>query len=146
MDIERIEVLRGPQGTLYGSGSMGGTVRTIPNSPNLTKIEGKVAARFSQTGEKGGDNTMVQGIINVPLIADKLAVRGVAYRFDNSGYIDNIAASDPSAGVEAGIALGGQARDRDDISSDEYIGFRLTTLWQATDKLGGHSRLYTTGD
>ena len=134
VDIQRIEVLRGPQGTLYGSGSMGGTVRTIPNPPNLSEVEGKVAVRYSQTGEAGGTNTMQQGVLNIPLVEDTLAIRGVAYRFDNSGYIDNVAASQ-SDFLADGIAMGGQARDRGDVGSEEYTGFRLSTLWQASDDL-----------
>ena len=86
-------MLRGPQGTLYGSGSMGGTVRVIPNKPNLGAVEGSVATRFSQTADQGGANTMVQGVINIPLIEDILAVRAVAYQFDNSGYIENVGSS-----------------------------------------------------
>ena len=136
VDIERVEVLRGPQGTLYGSGSMGGTVRMIPEKPNLDNLEGSITARFSNTGEKGGDNTMIQGVINIPVVEDRLAVRGVAYRFDNSGYIDNIAASDdPAVDALLGSArsFGGTGLDRNDIGSDEYTGFRLAALWNPTD-------------
>ena len=136
VDIERIEVLRGPQGTLYGSGSMGGAVRIIPMGPNLTEVEGRLATRYSHTGEQGGDNTMVQAVLNLPLIQDKLAVRGVAYRFDNSGYINNVAASKtPSGGFADAVAATGVARDHGDSGSDEYTGFRLATLWQPIDAL-----------
>jgi len=136
VDIERIEVLRGPQGTLYGSGSMGGTVRTIPNAPDLTQVDGRLATRYSQTANNGSSNNMVQGVLNVPLISDELAVRAVAYHFDNSGYIKNIAASNTNLPIlNDGIALGGQANDRDDIGAEKYKGFRVTALWQATDQL-----------
>ena len=136
VDIERVEVLRGPQGTLYGSGSMGGTVRIIPVAPNLEKIEGKVATRLSQTGEEGGDNTMLQGVLNVPLIEDTLAVRAVVYQFENSGYVKNVAASQPVAGsaVTTG-SFGGIAQDRDDVGNDSYTGVRLSALWRPIDRL-----------
>ena len=136
VDIERIEVLRGPQGTLYGSDSMAGTVRVLPVAPNLQEIEGKLATRYSQTGEEGGDNTMVQAVLNVPLIEDKLAIRGVVYQFDNSGYIDNVVASQPVPGLSRTTGVfGGVANDRDDVGNDQYTGFRLTTLWQPIDEL-----------
>ena len=133
VDIERIEVLRGPQGTLYGSGSMGGTVRVLPNKPNLEEIEGSVASRFSQTAEKGGDNTMLQGVLNIPLIEDTLAIRAVAYQFDNSGYIENVGST--YAPLVGAIAAGGGVDDRGDVGADKYTGLRLTTLWQPTDEL-----------
>jgi len=134
VDIERVEVLRGPQGTLYGAGSMGGTVRVIPNAPNLEQVEGKVSARFSQTGEQGGDNTMVQGVINVPVIDDQLAIRAVVYEFDNEGFIDNVAGSQPTAPVASAVNLGATAVDRKS-GGDNYTGFRLSTLWQPVDEL-----------
>ena len=135
VDIERIEVLRGPQGTLYGSGSMAGTVRVIPNSPNVEEVEGKLALRYSQTGGEGGDNTMVQAVINVPIVENELAVRGVAYKYENSGYIKNVAASQPVAGIATTTSLGGVARDKDDIGNDSYTGFRVAALWRATSNL-----------
>ena len=138
VDIERIEVLRGPQGTLYGSGAMAGTVRIIPNSPNLDQVEGSVATRLSQTGDAGGDNNMIQGVINIPLIENELAIRAVAYRFENSGYIENVAASQPNARITDAVtdpAKGGVAEDKGDRGNDEYTGFRLTTLWKPSDEL-----------
>ena len=129
VDIERVEVLKGPQGTLYGAGSMGGTVRIIPNRPDLSELGGKVAASFSQTGEEGGDNTMVQGVINLPLIEDQLAVRAVVYQFDNDGYIDNIANSyqSESALIAQRISEGGVAVDRK-VGGQESTGYRLSAL------------------
>ena len=88
VDIERVEVLRGPQGTLYGDASMGGAVRIIPASPNLEQVEGKLSTSYSQTSDRGvGNNNSVQGVFNLPLVEHELAIRGVAYRYDNSGYI-----------------------------------------------------------
>lgn len=135
VDIERIEVLRGPQGTLYGSDSMAGTVRVMPISPDLGEVSGGLATRYSQTGEEGGDNAMIQAVLNVPLIEDVLAIRGVVYKFDNSGYIQNVAASQPVSGIATTEGFGGLARDRGDVGGDEYTGFRLSALWQATDSL-----------
>ena len=135
VDVERVEVLRGPQGTLYGSDSMGGVVRVLPAKPVLSEMEGSVSAKYSQTGERGDDNTMLQGMINIPLIEDELAVRVVAYQFDNSGFIDNVAASQPTLQNTLAEAVGGVIQDRNDVGNDEYTGFRITTLWQPTEDL-----------
>ena len=88
-DLERIEVIRGPQGTLYGAGSMAGTIRLITKKPDPTELLGDGDLSVSQT-EHGGTNTSVRGMINLPLIDDRLAARLVLYRSDDSGYIDNI--------------------------------------------------------
>jgi outer membrane receptor protein involved in Fe transport len=86
-DVERVEVLQGPQGTLYGSGSMGGTVRVIFNKP-VFKLEGAVEAD-GQTVDHGATGDDVQAMVNVPLLADKLAVRAVGFVEDQGGYVDN---------------------------------------------------------
>ena len=137
VDVDRIEVLRGPQGTLYGSGSMGGTVRIIPKEPNLENIEGVIQARYSNTGEQGGDNSMVQGVLNIPLIEDTLAIRAVAYQYDNSGFINNVAGSRSSEipAAAAAVASGATAQDKAEIGTDQYRGFRLSALWQPSDVL-----------
>ena len=75
-DIERIEVLEGPQGTLFGSGAQAGVLRYITNKPKLDKTEGDVNAGYSYTAH-GDPNTNLDAMINLPLIADHLAVRAV---------------------------------------------------------------------
>lgn len=133
VDMNRVEILRGPQGTLFGAGSMSGTVRIIPNQPNMAELEGEVTTSYSATD--GDANTMVQGVFNVPLITDKLAVRGSIYRYDNSGFYKNIAASDPVKSSSLGATLGAGVTDRDNMGSDEYTGGRIAVAWQPTDQL-----------
>jgi outer membrane receptor protein involved in Fe transport len=88
-DLERIEVIRGPQGTLYGAGSMAGTIRLITKKPDPNAFLGEGDVSVSQT-EHGGTNTSERAMINLPLIDGRLAARLVLYRSDDSGYIDNI--------------------------------------------------------
>ncbi len=87
-DVERVEVLRGPQGTLYGAGSMGGTVRVIANKPDSTKFEALAEAEFSST-RNAGLGYQVKGMVNIPIIEGKLAGRAVAFYEDTDGFIDN---------------------------------------------------------
>ncbi len=138
VDIERVEVLKGPQGTLYGADSMGGIVRIVPTAPNLAQMEGSVGAQYSNTGEQGGNNHQIKGVLNLPLVEDKLALRGVAYRFDNSGYIENIAGSytgDANSTPGFVTNFGSIVRDEDNVGSDETTGVRLAALWRPTEDL-----------
>ena len=89
--MQRIEVLRGPQGTLYGDGSIAGTVRVIPNAPDLSGFSAEIAGSASSTADLGGQNTMLRGVLNLPVVEDKFAIRVVGYDYDNSGYYKNIA-------------------------------------------------------
>lgn len=132
VDMQRIEVLRGPQGTLYGDGSISGTVRAIPNAPDLNAVSGQLAGNFSSTADAGGDNTMIRGVLNLPVIEDKFAVRIVAYDYDNSGYYESIAGSNADKQIWAG-AFAGVTSDQDDVGSDEYTGGRISALWQVTE-------------
>src|SRR5215470_14130876 len=91
-DIDRIEVLEGPQGTLYGAGAEAGVIRYITNAPKLDKFEASAKAGYSVTA--GGDpNTDISAVLNLPLIADHMAVRGVVYNDQRGGYIDNVPAT-----------------------------------------------------
>jgi outer membrane receptor protein involved in Fe transport len=88
-DIERIEVLEGPQGTLFGAGAQAGVLRYITNKPKLDVTEGNANAGYAYTS--GGDHSSnVDAMINVPLIPDTLAVRGVIYSDTRGGYINNV--------------------------------------------------------
>lgn len=87
-DLARIEVLKGPQGTLYGASSLSGTIRFIPNAPDTTKYEGRAEGTVSNT-RKGEANYHVNAMVNVPVVEDKLAVRAVGWLTRDGGYIDN---------------------------------------------------------
>jgi iron complex outermembrane receptor protein len=88
-DIERVEVLRGPQATLYGSGSLGGTVRYIMNRPNPEAFEGKVYGELSQTKGSEGYNWNADAMLNVPL-SENSALRFSLGRVDDDGVIDYV--------------------------------------------------------
>jgi outer membrane receptor protein involved in Fe transport len=86
-DIERIEVLRGPQGTLYGSGAQAGTIRFIPNRPSFDKFSAELTAGGGLSEHSGRSNSNVGAVINLPL-TDKLALRVVAGIDHLGGFID----------------------------------------------------------
>ncbi len=89
VDMERIEVLEGPQGTLFGGGAEAGALRYITNKPKMNVTEGNANATYGLTA--GGDpNTAVNATINMPLIQDTLAVRAVIYNDRRGGFIDNV--------------------------------------------------------
>jgi len=86
-DVQRIEVLRGPQGTLYGATSLSGSIRIITNKPDLDAVEAKGAATVSTV--KGGNASYdLDAMVNVPL-SPKIAVRAVGYVRKDGGYVDN---------------------------------------------------------
>jgi iron complex outermembrane receptor protein len=87
-DVNRIEILRGPQGTLYGEGSLGGTIRIFTNKPSFDSYEGKIELIGSST-ENGGGNGDFNAVVNLP-ISDKLALRVSGYDHSDSGWVDNV--------------------------------------------------------
>jgi len=88
-DIARVEVLPGPQGTLFGASSQAGTIRLITNKPVYNEFQAGFDASYSTTSH-GEDSNSVEAYINIPLIDDKLAFRGVFYNAVEGGYIDNV--------------------------------------------------------
>ena len=142
VDIERVEVLRGPQGTLYGASSMGGTIRYVPVVPNLQELEGKLEAGYYNTADTGGDSNKLVGTINVPLIEDKLAARVVAYRYDNGGYIEKVGANDPAT-VGIATTFGAVVENEGDVANSEYVGARASLLWKPSSNLDV-TLMYTT--
>ena len=102
VDLKRIEVLEGPQGTLFGSGAEAGVIRYITNEPKLDVTEGsvKVGGGWTASGDPNGD---VSGVLNLPLIENKMAVRGVAFYDYRGGYIDNVPGTFTRKDTDVGI-------------------------------------------
>ena len=88
-DLDRIEVLRGPQGVLFGSGSLGGAVRYLFNKPRLSEFEASVKGEYAKAAE-GAGTFSVYGMLNAPISAGMAAVRVVAFDRKDPGYIDNL--------------------------------------------------------
>ena len=116
IDLQRVEVLRGPQGTLYGQGSVGGTVRFITSDPTFDGINGSMGWSGYGT-KKGGTSNELTGVANLPVIDDVLAFRVAATYKDTAGWIDQ-----PAAGAE-------------DINDSELSNIRIKGLWQASDDM-----------
>lgn len=112
-DIQRIEVLRGPQGTLFGAGSMGGTMRVLFNAPVMSEYEGLIDASYNSVSG-GGQGHSLRGMANVPVIGDILAARLVLYTEERAGWVDN---------TRLGI---------DDINSVRTDGARLSVAFEPT--------------
>lgn len=92
VDLQRVEVLAGPQGTLFGASAMGGAVRYITNKPDTTQFRAGFNTSYAFT--KGGDESVAgDAFINIPVVRDKLAIRAVFYTDRQGGYIDNVAAT-----------------------------------------------------
>lgn len=115
-DLQRVEVLRGPQGTLYGAGSMTGTIRQVTNKPDLAEFGGKLETSLSSINE-GSNGQAYRALVNLPVVEDSLAVRASGYYVEDGGYIDNI--------------LTGEK----DLNESTSKGGRLTARWQASDFL-----------
>jgi iron complex outermembrane receptor protein len=101
-DLDRIEVLEGPQGTLFGAGAEAGVLRDITNKPKLNVTEAEVHAGYAVTAH-GDPSGALDAVLNLPIIADTLAVRGVIYDERRGGYIDNTPATFARAATDASI-------------------------------------------
>lgn len=88
-EVERIEVLKGPQGTLYGASSLGGLIRLVTKKPDTTTFSGSARGELS-TIDGGGTGYMLRGSVNVPVVQDKLAVQVTGYSRHLPGFTDNV--------------------------------------------------------
>lgn len=132
-DMERVEVLRGPQGTVFGANSQGGTIRFLTAQPVMGEFEGYVSAELSRTTASGSNNTNFQAVANLPL-ADNLAARVLVYDGEDAGYIDNrrCRATNPAEDPRlAGTAL--SCMNLDDYNWAQTTGFRTNMTWEASD-------------
>lgn len=114
-DINRIEVLKGPQGTTFGSSSLSGTIRWIPNQPDLTEFDAEVGGTLSSVKDGDFPSWAVDAMVNVPLVTDRFAMRIAATAIDREGYIDT--------------------RFGEDVNYDESEAVRAMFSLQATDDL-----------
>jgi iron complex outermembrane receptor protein len=141
-DLDRIEVLEGPQGTLFGAGAEAGVVRYITNKPKLNVTEAIVNAGYATTAH-GDQSSNVDATLNIPLIADQLAVRGVVYNEKRGGYINNLPATFARADTDLGVyyAFGGKVPANsvvinnfnlaaNHINPVTYTGLRVEALYQ----------------
>jgi outer membrane receptor protein involved in Fe transport len=142
-DIDRIEALSGPQGTLFGAGSLAGTIRVITNKPKLGEFSGGVDFEGNKFG-KGEWGGQAQGFVNVPL-GETLAIRAMAYYRHEGGYIDNV----PNNGrfndgrpallklgddnPLTGITLDNSRFVQDNYNSIDEVGGRLSLLWEPAE-------------
>ncbi len=138
-DLNRIEVLRGPQGTLFGSGSMGGTVRLITNQPDPTGYHVSAETTLSAT-EGGSFNHNDNAMVNIPLVQDKLALRIVGSENYTSGWIDRVVASsfpqvDSTGTVRGNVAAAPVAKQYPGSNAYQLYATRVTLLWQPTPDL-----------
>ncbi len=138
-DLSRIEVLRGPQGTLYGSGSMGGTIRLITNQPNLETFDASAQTILSGT-DNGGFNHAENVMINSPLIKDQLAVRIVASQASTSGWIDRIVLGNFPPPTNGGLTRGDVSaapvlQDNKQSNAERLEGGRIALTWKPISQL-----------
>jgi len=140
-DIERVEVLRGPQGTLYGASSMSGTIRIVSNKPDASQFASRVEGTLSNT-HRGNENYRVNAMVNVPLIEDKLAVRGVYYSRDESGFIDNTRLG--LKGINDEDTQGGRLSAR--LFATDDLTLTATGIYQKTQSDGRYGYEPSTGE
>jgi outer membrane receptor protein involved in Fe transport len=138
-DLDHVEVLRGPQGTLYGSGSLGGTIKFVQNAPDPSAFDAKVEAGMSKTNHTHATNQDVSGMLNLPL-SDTLAVRISASWTDDAGFInqpnlDVLTASGAPVAQQPGNLLSpAETYSKDGTNSYGYRTARVAALWKPSDE------------
>lgn len=143
-DLSRVEVLRGPQGTLYGSGSMGGTVKLVPHAPELDTVAASGETVVSNTSSGGSINVAQNGMVNLPL-GNTAAVRLVGSASQTSGWVHRIVIQDGqfplsytnAAGtlVRGNVAAAPVAADYPGTNSAAFASARVSLLWNPTERL-----------
>ena len=108
-DLDRVEVLRGPQGTLYGAGSMAGAIRLITRKPDASAFEASAKGQLALI-DHGGTTRTIDAMVNIPVVTDVLAVRAVGFYKHNAGFIDNVVTGENNVNSE--VSKGGRIAAR----------------------------------
>ena len=142
-DLKQVEVLRGPQGTLYGAGALGGALRLIPNAPDLAAFGGSVEASGGRVAHSSGTSYTLKGVINIPIISDTLALRASAKYAYEPGFINAYGLLKRTNNSLSGIPelanpadpIGSSAiySSRDDWNFQKTFTGRVAALWKPTD-------------
>jgi iron complex outermembrane recepter protein len=136
VDMQRIEVLEGPQGTLFGGGAQAGAIRYITHRPELDRTGAEVTAGYGTTAH-GDNNRRLNAILNVPLVSDKVAARAVVFSEHQGGFIDNVPSTIGYVPGTLEATSGAKANNAAQVSantnSTDYRGVRLSMLWRFSD-------------
>jgi iron complex outermembrane recepter protein len=139
-DLDHIEVLRGPQGTLYGASSMSGTIKFVTKKPDLNQFGGYITTELSET-QHGGENRNFNGAINLPIIDGILGVRAVGWSVHDSGYINQLQVG--TVGLVEGV-------NTDDVQGGRVIlryhpldGLTIDASYTGQKETSGGSSRYT---
>src|SRR5580704_6654021 len=138
-DLNRVEVLRGPQGTLYGSGSMGGTIRVIPNAPNPDAFEASAEVKFADT-DHGGFDHAENAMINLPFWGGLAALRIVGSYSSDAGWIDRVVIAPgafplPTGTVRGNVLAAPIATEYHNVNDVEQTGVRVSAIIKPIDGL-----------
>jgi iron complex outermembrane receptor protein len=137
VDMERVEVLEGPQGTLFGGGAQAGAIRYITNKPNFNGVSGEANVGWGITAG-GKPNTIANGVFNLPL-TDYLSLRAVVFTERRGGYIDNVPSTISYPAGSTPATLGGNPSANNgpvqgtDTNPIDYQGARLSALWKVNE-------------
>jgi iron complex outermembrane receptor protein len=137
LDLDHIEVLRGPQGTLYGARSMGGLVRLVTKEPNLSTSDGTVHGGLSYTDRTSQPNWTADGVFNMPIVQDQVALRLSFFTDDEAGYFKRSYCTDPAAAMAltcTPLATSGITTVKNVAALDTYGGAAALTV-KITDTL-----------
>jgi outer membrane receptor protein involved in Fe transport len=132
-DIARVEVLRGPQGTLYGASSLGGVMKYVPNRPDTERFQGRFLGS-AETVDNGDPGYSLTGLVNLPL-GEKAAVRASGFYRLDSGFIDSIGNNPIPSLTNPAVNVVDGTQSVDGLNSSDRFGGRLAALFKPSGKV-----------
>lgn len=140
-DLERVEVLIGPQGTLYGQGTMGGAIRYIPKRADATEFSANVRADISKNSESSDIGHTFGAMVNIPLVQDVLALRANFEKLDDPGFVDynfvvrEAGVSDPDPDFSNPSEVAANLRRVEDANGEETKSARINLRWTPNESI-----------